>query len=308
MMATTGAIFDIQRFSIHDGPGIRTTVFLKGCSLRCFWCHNPEGMNLRPQIQFYPGRCIACGECVAVCPQGAQELTGKSRVYHREECIVCGQCVAHCDADGLLLVGREVTAEEVLVEVLRDRTFYETSGGGATLSGGDPLMQPAFSHAVLAECKDAGLHTAIETCAHAPWDVLASLIPVTDLFMVDLKHMDPERHRTATGSTNQRILENARRLSESGKPILFRIPVVPTVNDTTADIADIARFVAGLAAHGEGEICLELLPFHRMAADKYRSLGLEYRASELVAPSKEHMSKLWDAARAAGAPLKSRPG
>jgi pyruvate formate lyase activating enzyme len=307
-MATTGTVFDIQRFSIHDGPGIRTTVFLKGCALRCFWCHNPEGMNLRPQIQFYPGRCIACGECVAVCPQGAQELTGEARVYHRDACTVCGQCVARCDAEGLLLVGREVTVAGVMAEVLRDRTFYETSGGGATLSGGDPLMQPAFSHAVLAECKDAGIHTAIETCAHAPWAVLAGLIPVTDLFMVDLKHMDPERHRSVTGSTNQRILENARRLSESGKPILFRVPVVPTVNDTTADIADIARFVAGLAENAPAEIRLELLPFHRMAADKYRSLGLEYRASELVAPPKEHMLNLWDAARATGAPLKSRPG
>jgi pyruvate formate lyase activating enzyme len=302
-MAPSGIIFDIQRFSIHDGPGIRTTVFFKGCSLRCFWCHNPEGMDRRPQIQFYPGRCIACGECVAVCPQNAQELGTGRRVYHREACVTCGECVARCDAEGLLLVGRTVNVAEVMAEVLSDRTFYETSGGGVTLSGGEPLLQPEFARALLADCKNAGLHTAVETCAHVPWSALEALIPVTDLFMVDLKHMDPDRHRAATGAPNERILANIRRLAVSDRPIIFRTPVVPTVNDTAEEIAGIASFVAELAATGKGEITLELLPFHRLAADKYRSLGLDYRASELVAPSKEHMRELREAARSAGAPL-----
>ena len=302
-MASTGTIFDIQRFSIHDGPGIRTTVFFKGCSLRCFWCHNPEGISHKPQIQFYPGRCIVCGECVAVCPQSAQELSEGVRVYHREDCITCGQCVTRCDAEGLLLVGREVTAAEVTAEVLRDRAFYETSGGGVTLSGGEPLLQPAFAYAVLSACKDVGIHTAIETCAHVSWDALAGLLPVTDLFMVDLKQLDPERHRDATGSSNQRILENVERLAKSGNPILFRVPIVPTVNDSEDDIAKIARFVAQLAENAVGEIHLELLPFHRLAADKYRSLGIDYRVSNLTPPSKARMALLWDAAHAAGAPL-----
>ncbi len=307
-MVITGTIFDIQRFSIHDGPGIRTTIFFKGCSLRCFWCHNPEGIHSKPQIQFYPERCIACGECVGVCPEGAQELTANGRAYHREACVTCGQCVKRCDAEGLLMVGREITAAEATAEALRDRTFYETSGGGVTLSGGEPLIQPAFARAVLTACKAADIHTAIETCAQVSWQALEDVLPVTDLFMIDLKQMDPERHRAATGSSNQRILENVTRLAEAGKPIIFRVPVVPTVNDTPADIAAIAHFVAGLAGRAPGEIRLELLPFHRLAADKYRSLGLEYRAADLTAPSKDDMTSLWEAARATGAPLTQRAG
>jgi pyruvate formate lyase activating enzyme len=307
-MALTGTIFDIQRFSIHDGPGIRTTIFLKGCALRCFWCHNPEGISPKPQIQFYPARCIGCGECVAVCPQGAHQLYDGRRVYDRSVCATCGACVERCDAEGLLLAGREITVEEALAEALRDRTFYETSGGGVTLSGGDPVMQPAFSRALLAACKEAGLHTAVETCAHTTWDVLSGFVPATDLFMVDLKQMDPERHRAATGASNERILENARRLAATGKPIVFRVPVVPGVNDAPAEVAAIARFVAELAAGQDDAIRLELLPFHRLAADKYRSLGLEYRAVELRAPSKGQMAELWAVAQAAGAPCKPPAG
>ena len=207
-----------------------------------------------------------------------------------------------------MLVGREITAAEATAEALRDRTFYETSGGGVTLSGGEPLMQPTFAHAVLTACKDAGIHTAVETCAQVSWKALEDVLPVTDLFMIDLKHMDPERHRAATGSSNQRILENVSRLADTGKPIIFRVPVVPRVNDTPDEISDIACFVADLAVRAPGKIRLELLPFHRLAADKYRSLGLDYRAADLTTPSKEHMAVLWEAARAAGAPLMQRAG
>ena len=161
---------------------------------------------------------------------------------------------------------------------------------------------------MLTACKDAGIHTAVETCAQVSWKALEDVLPVTDLFMIDLKHMDPEHHRAATGSSNQRILENVSRLADTGKPIIFRVPVVPTVNDTPEEIGEIARFVADLAARAPGEIRLELLPFHRLAADKYRSLGLDYRAADLTAPSKEHMAVLWEAARAAGAPLVQRAG
>jgi pyruvate formate lyase activating enzyme len=291
-MSPTGRIFDVQRFSIHDGPGIRTTVFLKGCALRCFWCHNPEGLSPQPQVQFYATRCIACGECAAVCPAGAHTFEGGDHIYRREDCQTCGRCVERCDAEGLLLIGRAASVDDVLDEVLRDRAFYETSGGGVTLSGGDPTVQPDFSIALLNACKQAGLHTAVETTAHTSWDVLARFLPVTDLFLVDLKQMDSERHRAATGVPNGRILENARRLTETGVPIVFRVPIVPTVNDAPDDIAAIAAFVAGLAQGRDAAIRLELLAFHRLAADKYRSLGLEYRAADLQPPSRARMDEL----------------
>jgi len=305
----TGIIFDIQRFSIHDGPGIRTTVFFKGCSLRCFWCHNPEGLRPRPEIQFRPDRCIGCGECVAVCPQGAQAIENGTRVYRRERCQACGQCVETCYADALVLVGQEMTVEQVMAEILQDHAFYETSGGGVTLSGGEPVLQRDFARAILECCKAEGLHTAIETAGNCRWGSLSALLPATDLIMMDIKHLDPEAHHAATGISNERILANARRLAQTDKPMIFRIPVVPTVNDTPEEIGAIAAFVRRLAdlrsekrhrPDGCHDISLELLPFHRLAGDKYRSLGLDYRARDLTQPSKEKMAQLVKMARVHG--------
>jgi len=310
----TGIVFDIQRFSVHDGPGIRTTVFLKGCSLRCFWCHNPEGLHPRPEIRFFPDRCISCGECVIVCPQGAQAIENGTRVYRRERCQTCGRCVQTCYAGGLILVGQEMTVEQVVTEILRDRAFYETSGGGVTLSGGEPVLQRDFAQAILERCKAEGLHTAIETCGNCRWEDLSTLLAVTDLIMMDLKHMDPEKHRAVTAVSNKRILANARRLAQTNKPIIFRVPVVPTVNDTPEEIDVIAAFVRRLADlrseqghHSDGcdDTSLELLPFHRLAGDKYRSLGLDYRARDLTQPSKEKMAQLAETARAHGIAVRS---
>jgi pyruvate formate lyase activating enzyme len=297
-----GIVFDIRRFSIHDGPGIRTTVFLKGCPLRCFWCHNPEGLRPKPEIQFFSSRCIGCGECVRACPEGAQGLSAEDgRVFNRELCVVCGQCVETCYPGGLQITGQAMTVEEVVLEVLKDRTFYETSNGGVTLSGGEPLLQAEFSLALLRRCLEEGLHTAVETTGFARWETLAEFLPLTDLFLMDLKHMDEAKHRQATGVSNERILANARQLAQSGKPVLFRVPVVPGVNDTPAEIAAIAQFVQELAAQAEpGRIELELLPFHRMATDKYTSLGMDYRARELQTPPKEQMAALAEAARQVG--------
>lgn len=297
--SVSGIVFDIQRFSIHDGPGIRTTVFLKGCSLRCFWCHNPEGIRMQPEIRFDPARCIGCGACVVACTHGGQTLDAEGhRTYDRSVCVVCGQCVEECFAEGLVLTGKTLTAGQVVADVLRDRAFYETSGGGVTLSGGDPALQPAFSAAILAACKAEGLHTAIETAGNYPWSWLADLLPHTDLVMMDLKHMDPEQHRAATGVTNERVLATAERLAvETDKPLLFRVPVVPGVNDADADVTAIAayvqRLVAARRAVGQAtSITLELLAFHRLASQKYQSLGLDYRAASLEPLAESRMNEL----------------
>lgn len=308
----SGIVFNIQRFSIHDGPGIRTTVFLKGCSLHCFWCHNPEGISIKPQIQFFPERCIHCGECVSACENNANLIEGDNIIFLRERCKVCGKCVETCYAEARVLVGKEMTSEDVVQEVLKDRPFYETSHGGITLSGGEPVLQPEFSKEILTRCKDEGVHTAIETAGNVPWDDLEILLPVVDLVMMDLKQMDSAKHRAATGVPNERLLANARRLvTQSEKPILFRIPVIPTVNDTNEEVAAIAAFVRAMidlrqANMLSGKISLELLPFHRLAGDKYRSLDMGNRSKELTPPSKEKLSELVQTARALGIEVRGK--
>lgn len=308
-----GVVFSIQRFSIHDGPGIRTTVFLKGCSLRCFWCHNPEGIHPKPDIQFFPDRCIGCDECVRVCQHGAAIKVNDVRVYDREKCVVCGDCVDTCYAGARVLTGKVMTVDEVVSDILQDRAFYETSGGGVTLSGGEPVLQPNFTYALLQRCKAEGLHTAIETCGNVRWEDEERMLPVTDLIMMDLKHMDSTKHRWATGAPNERILAAARKFAETDKPIIFRIPVIPTVNDTREEITAVAAFVRELVnlrncqrGNGSETISLELLPFHRLAGDKYRSLDMDYRARDLKAPTKELMAALANAAREYAIEVRSR--
>ena len=211
-----GIVTNIQRFSIHDGPGIRTTVFLKGCNLRCFWCHNPETLKPKAELQLFPDRCIGCGVCFDRCPQGAHVEVNGGRLFRRELCVACGTCVETCYAQSLVLVGESKTVEEVVEEVLRDRPFYERSDGGVTLSGGEPLLQLAFSRAILARCKEENLHTAIETAASFPWERIETILPVTDLVMMDIKLMDADKHRAATGVSNERILDSAQRLGQIG--------------------------------------------------------------------------------------------
>jgi pyruvate formate lyase activating enzyme len=291
-----GVITDIQHFSIHDGPGIRTTVFFKGCSQRCFWCHNPETLLPQPQLQLFLDRCIGCGACFEACPEGAHQSVDGERSFNREACTGCGACVDTCYAQALVLVGETKSADEIVETVLRDRAFYETSGGGVTLSGGEPLLQLDFAEAILSRCRDAGIHTAVETAANLPWEQLARILPVTDLLMMDIKVMDSERHRDVTGVPNERILENARRLGEQPIPLIVRTPIVPGVNDDEASVAAIATFVAGLP----NLVYYELLRFHGMAESKYASLEMDHRARDLVAPTKARMEELTEVARTFG--------
>ncbi len=311
---TNGLVCNIQRFSIHDGPGIRTTVFLMGCTLRCFWCHNPESIRPKLELQLHMDRCISCGECIRVCPTGAQTVTADGEmVFYREKCTACGACVEVCYAGARELTGRELSAEEVVAEILQDRAFYEHSGGGVTLSGGEPVFQPEFSKEILVRCREEGIHTAIETAGNVSWEKLSDLLTLTDLVMMDLKHMDSDRHKWAVGAPNELLKTNARRIAETDKPIIFRTPVVPTVNATTEEIGAIAVFVRELQDHraaiyGEAAaaISLELLPFHRMAGDKYNSMGLTYRAKDIEPPTKETMVALAESAAAYGITVKNR--
>lgn len=291
-----GIVTNIQRFSIHDGPGIRTTVFLKGCNLRCFWCHNPETLSPRPELQLYPARCIGCGACFDRCPHHAHVRENGQRRFLRDLCEGCGACAETCYAESLMLVGETKGVDEVVEEVLRDRPFYETSNGGVTLSGGEPLMQLEFSVAILEGCRAEGLHTAIETAANYPWERLQAILPVTDLVMLDVKLMDSERHRAATGVPNERILANARLLGRQSCPLVVRTPIVPGVNNNAEDVAAIARFVGEFP----NLLYYELLPFHPMATGKYDSLDLDYRARGLHAPPSETLDSLCEVARTAG--------
>mgnify|MGYP000849577027 CR=1 FL=1 len=290
----SGLIFNVQRFSIHDGPGIRTTVFLKGCPLRCFWCHNPEGLDLLPALQYWDHRCTRCGACVTVCPDHLHHLESGAHRIDRERCTACFRCVDQCYSGALEPSGRRVRISELLPQLLADQPFFAASGGGVTLSGGEPLMQPQFSRALLQACKEAGVHTTVQTCAATSWTHLRSILAWVDLFLIDIKVLDPMAHKQCTGQSNRRILENIRRLAETPAPLVFRIPVIPGVNDRPETIAEIARFVSTLRTPA---LTVELVPFHRLATDKYRSLGWTYQAADLCPLSTEAMDSLRAAAR-----------
>ncbi len=281
----TGRIFDIQRFTIHDGPGIRTTVFLKGCPLRCLWCHNPEGIGAKPALSYLPEKCIGCGECFGMCPEkalgkGKPLALGRQALIDRVYCTSCGKCEPVCDPKALQMVGRETSVDEVLTVVLRDRDYYAASGGGMTISGGEPLFQPEFAEALLRAAKGAGLHTAVETSGFAGWSVFEKILPAVDLFLFDYKETSQQLHESFTGKTNVGILENLRKLHGAGGNILLRCPVIPEFNarkEHLDGIAAIARELPNLKG-------VELLPYHRLGRAKLNRFGLFTRMPESVKP------------------------
>lgn len=290
-----GLIFDIQRFSVHDGPGIRTTVFFKGCPLRCLWCHNPESVSESPELLIQESRCIGCGSCAEVCPTGAAS-PNQVQEEGSPRCELCGRCVEVCPAGARRMVGRTIHVEELLTEIRKDRLFYDESGGGATFSGGEPLSQPRFLLRCLEACRDDGIHTAVDTSGFAPRETIEEAARVTDLFLFDLKVMDDGRHRRLTGVSNEGILANLEFLARRHPNVWLRLPVIPGFNDDEANLEAVARLGASLASVRR----ISLLPYHHWASGKYAGLGRERPADGLEPPSRARLEALAGSFRAAG--------
>lgn len=269
----TATIFDIQRASFVDGPGIRTTVFFKGCNLRCAWCHNPESQSAKVEMLFYKNRCAGCGKCKEKCPNSF------------EKCDFCGKCALLCPHDAREICGKEYTALEVMNEIIKDKSLYENSGGGVTFSGGESMLQIDFLEELLKCCKNEGIHTAVDTAGHLPFEYFERIIPYTDLFLYDLKCFDADVHKKYTGVTNGLILENLGRLLKANVPLWVRIPIVPTVNGSVDEMKSIKAMLDSFGTPQK----IELLPYHKMGEHKYSALGKELTAFSV--PSEADMNR-----------------
>ena len=267
-------IFDIERNSYVDGPGIRTTVFFKGCNLRCAWCHNPESQSPKPQMMFFKNKCTGCGKCKEKCPN------------HLESCELCGKCTLYCPHDAREICGKEYTVNEVMREILKDTAFYDNSGGGVTFSGGECMLQIDFLEDLLKECQKNGIHTAVDTAGYVPFEQFEQILPYTELVLYDIKCFDSEKHKQYTGVGNELILENLKRLLATDKSVWIRIPIIPTVNDTEEEIRSIRSFLLSCGTPEK----VELLPYHAMGEHKYAAIGKKVKMFSV--PSEEKIRQL----------------
>ncbi len=290
-MTVKGSIFKIDRFAIHEGPGIRTVVFMKGCPLRCSWCSSPESHSLSPEMGFYADRCVQCGDCVDACPVKAITVSPKGRIVTDTNlCDHCGECVAICSVGARKLMGEAVTVEDVLHEIEKDSAFYHNSGGGITLTGGEPTLQPEFAAGILKGCFEREFHTAMGTSGYAKWEILNKLLPLLDLIYVDIKHMSSKKHRELTGKNNDLILMNVKKIETNypNLPLIVRIPIIPGVNDDVDNITKTAEFVSRLNQVER----IEIVPYHRYGISTYSALFRDYSLIKVKIPTEEHLNGL----------------
>ena len=284
----SGTIFDIKKFSLHDGPGIRTTIFFKGCPLRCLWCHNPEGISRQSEIHFWEKRCISCYECVEACAYKALSFSDGKRIHLTRLCQGCGNCADVCPTEATELVGTKVTISDLMREIEKDVIYFDESGGGVTISGGEPLLQIDFLEALLTACFDLGIKTAVDTSGHIPFESLRRIQPFTDIFLYDVKLMDSDKHLKFTGVPNKLILENLKNLTKTGAKVIPRMPIIPGINDSDENLQATGRFLESLGSIQE----IDILPYHNTAINKYLRMVNSYPLPEVKTPSDERMLEI----------------